>query len=209
MSKFLKINDRMTMVDEDHLGGFIIENDPATFTPNLWEFLVKEYSLSSVVDIGCGMGYALNVFLKFSEDCVGIDGSEFVQQNSKLKNSIVQHDFSKGPIPIERTFDLAWSCEFLEHVEEKYVENYIGLFKQSKCAAVTYADVGQQGHYHVNCQNKDYWVELFESHGLIFQEEETAKLREVAHKDALLYNPQYKDNHFYNRGLFFKSEKLS
>jgi SAM-dependent methyltransferase len=77
--KMIKITNELTMVDENHLGGFIIENDPATFTPTLWEYICKNYNIKKVIDVGCGMGYALKEFLKYSEDVIGIDGSEYVK----------------------------------------------------------------------------------------------------------------------------------
>ena len=53
-------------VSEGHLGGYIsarhprseelgVQNgDPATYTPDLWRWLVEELGVASVLDIGCG-----------------------------------------------------------------------------------------------------------------------------------------------------------
>lgn len=203
----IKITDNITMVDEGHLGGFIIENDPATYMPNLWEFLCKKIKANSVIDIGCGMGYAIEIFLKHCKDVTGIDGSKYVLENSKFKNNIISHDFSSGKINSDKIYDLAWSCEFLEHVEEKYMENYFPIFKNSKYVAVTYAGLNQDGHHHVNCKESDYWIDKFKENDLIYCHKSTMILRKKAMEDALQYNKQYNDNHFTNRGLFFYNKK--
>lgn len=204
----MRITDKLTMVDENHLGGFIIENDPATFTPILWKYICENYKIKKVIDVGCGMGYALNEFLKYCDKVDGIDGSLFVKENSPLKDKIINHDFSKDKFVPDDEYDLAWSSEFLEHVEEKYMDNYFSIFQKAKYCAVTYADVGQSGHYHVNCQNKNYWLEKFKKYDFTFLEEDMKILKEKAYEDGLLYNPIYKDNHFYNRGLFFKNNNM-
>ncbi len=206
--KEIKITDSLTMIDENHLGGFIIENDPATYTPNLWKYLCEYYQIKSVIDVGCGMGYSLKEFSNYCDKFVGIDGSEYVQINSPMKEYINNFDFSKNKYIIDDKFDLAWSSEFVEHVEERFIENYFTIFEKSKYVAITYADVNQGGHHHVNCKPKEYWVNLFENNGFQFLEDETETLKNESYKDAITYNPIYKDNHFYNRGLFFYNKKF-
>ena len=203
-TNFLKITNELTMVDEGHLGGFIIENDPATFTPTLWEFICKKYEIKSIIDLGCGMGYSINEFIKYSNDVLGLDGSDYVQNNSPHRNIIRQIDFTKQKYQSDRKYDLLWSSEFLEHVGEMFIENYENIFKNVKYCAVTYAEIGQDGHHHINCKPKEYWVEKITSFGFEYLIDDLKTLKEVSYNDALKYNPVYKDNHFYNRGLFFK-----
>jgi SAM-dependent methyltransferase len=206
--KMIKITDNLTMVDESHLGGFLIESDPATFTPNLWKHLCETYKIEKVIDVGCGMGYAIKEFLKYSKKVVGIDGSEYVKNNSSFSDNIVLHDFTKGKYSLDEIYDLCWSSEFLEHVEEKYMDNYFSVFMKAKYCAVTYANKGQSGHHHVNCQDEKYWIEKFKQYGFKFLKDDTEILKNKAYEDALSYNPLYNDNHFYNRGLFFENIKL-
>lgn len=205
--KEIKITSNLTMIDEDHLGGFIIENDPATFTPTLWKFICEKYEIKSVIDVGCGMGYALKEFSKYCEDFLGVDGSEYVQKNSDFKNHITHFDFSLSKYETDKKYDLAWSSEFVEHVDESFIENYFSIFENSKYVAITYADIDQDGHHHVNCKPKEYWINLFEKKDFEFLDLDTETLKNEAFKDALTYNPTYRDNHFYNRGLFFKNKK--
>jgi len=201
--KTINLGNNLTMIDEGHLGGFIAENDPATFTPLMWRLMCKKYNVQSVIDIGCGMGYSIIEFLKYVPTVAGIDGSEYVLSNSVVKDKIIAHDFSRDKWKDSKIYDLAWSCEFLEHVEEKFQDNYMTIFAQSKRAAITYADVGQAGHHHVNCKSKDYWIDIFKKYGLIYNKEESLLWQEIARSDGRTFNKQYGDNHFSNRGLIF------
>jgi SAM-dependent methyltransferase len=204
--KLMKITNTLTMVDEEHVGGFLLEKDPATYTPKLWEYICKKFNIESVLDVGCGMGYAIEEFLKHCNSVTGIDGSRYVIENSHLFNNIVYHDFSTGPLKMNSSYDLCWSCEFVEHVDEEYRDNFLEAFAHSKFLAITYAEPGQPGHHHVNCQPKQYWIDHLKRYGFIYNEVVTNELKEIAYKDALELNPQYNDNHFYNRGLFFEKK---
>lgn len=199
----MHITDDLTMVNEGHVGGFIIEKDPATYTPHLWEYLCKKFNIKTVLDVGCGMGHAIEEFNKHCDEVVGVDGSKYVVENSLFTDQIFYHDFSVGTLETEDRYDLCWSCEFVEHVDEDYRDNFLEVFAYSKYLAITYAEPGQPGHHHVNCQPKEYWIENLKRYGFEYDEKITKELREIAYKDALEYNSQYKDNHFNLRGLFF------
>ena len=54
------------MVEENHLGGFFIEKDPATYMPTLWSYIIDKYNIKSVIDVGCGMGH----FIEYVENLV-------------------------------------------------------------------------------------------------------------------------------------------
>lgn len=196
----------MGMIDEGHLGGFLVEKDPATFMPHLWKYLCEKFEVKSVLDVGCGMGHAIGEFLKYCDDVFGVEGSQFVYHNSPYKKNIKFHDFTTGPASIEKTYDLCWSCEFVEHVEEEYRDNFLESFSKCKYLAITYAEPGQDGHHHVNCQPKEYWIENLKRYGFRYDENLTEELKEITYKDAIEINPTYMDNHFYNRGLFFIKE---
>ena len=199
----MHITDDLTMVNEGHVGGFIIEKDPATYTPHLWEYLCKKFNIKTVLDVGCGMGHAIEEFNKHCDEVVGVDGSKYVVENSLFTDQIFYHDFAVGTLETEDRYDLCWSCEFVEHVDEDYRDNFLEVFAYAKYLAITYAEPGQPGHHHVNCQLKEYWIEHLKRYGFEYDEEVTRELREVAYKDALEYNSEYKDNHFNLRGLFF------
>lgn len=187
------------VVDEKnpHLGGYIRGGDPATYFPDLWRWLVEEWGVQSVIDVGCGEGHAV----KFFRDELGIraHGIDGLRQRDP---DITQHDFSKGPLRMipGGFYDLAWSCEFVEHVEERYIRHFLRVFRECRWVLLTHADPGQRGHHHVNCRPADYWVGVLAAAGFRYDEVSTLQARGVA---ALNRN---KDNHFVRSGLAFRRE---
>lgn len=180
------------MVEEGHLGGFLDGGDAGTYYPVLWEYIIDKYAVKSVIDIGCGRGYSARYFQSLGCDILGIDGSVAAKDLSLIPESFKLHDYTTGTTGIDRKFDLAWSCEFLEHVEEQYMENYMRDFALAKYSALTFAAPNQWGHHHVNCQPQEYWIDNFQKRGFEYMEEETNYMRSL----GIL--------HFKERGLFFK-----
>ena len=85
---------------------------------------------------------------------------------------VILHDFTTGPCRAfdHQMFDLGWSVEFLEHVEEQYIPNFMDLFQKCRNLIVTAAPPGWPGEHHVNCQPKEYWIEVFAEYGLVYSE---------------------------------------
>eukprot|EP01084_Bolivina_argentea_P097497 175274_1 len=105
-----------------------------------------------------------------------IEGSHDAIQHSFVKNITIQHDFSLGPYWTNRIYDMAWSIEFLEHVNETYMNNYMATFKKAKIILMSASNVG--GWSHLNPQQKEYWIEKFESYGFIYDHELTKICRD-------------------------------
>jgi SAM-dependent methyltransferase len=144
-----------------------------------------------VVDVGCGPGYASEWFAERGCDVLGIDGSETAERLFRVPGRFLRHDYTAAPL--HAASSLAWSCEFVEHVEEKYLANFMATFAGCRTVAMTFAGPGQSGHHHVNCQPADYWVARFAEHGLRFDEPTTMRLRGL--EDG---------THFAARGMVFR-----
>jgi SAM-dependent methyltransferase len=203
---FVKFEENNEFLIDGHLGGCSRSGDPATWTPGVWDFLIENLNVQSVIDIGCGFGHSTEYFSKKIPTVTGVEGSSAAVNSSLVKNLIDLHDYSESPYIPSIIFDLAWSCEFVEHVEERFMQNFIETFKKSKYVAMTYASPGQGGHHHVNEQPESYWIEKMQRNGFHFMSEMTQKVREVAFSDGARWNPIYSDNHFAHRGLIFKNE---
>lgn len=177
-----------------HLGGFKDgpQGDEATYFPDLWIWLVNDLKVDSVVDIGCGAGISTAFFETLLPGSVmGIDGI------AQPQSFIVEHDYTTGPFPLGKDWDLAWCCEFLEHVEEKFLPNVLATFRCCKTILLTHAFPGQQGHHHVLCRTPTYWCGAMAAIGYRLDEELTAKTRELASLNLSPYN------HFRRSGLAF------
>lgn len=171
----------MISLEQNHLGGCILNEsvgDHNTWCPALWDMLIETTGAKSVVDIGCGIGYSLKYFLDKGLFGTGIEGLESVLQHSPIPNHILIHDYTKGAYIPEKNVDLAWSCEFVEHVEERFMENFMVTFDKCDYVAMTHALPGQIGYHHVNCQPPEYWIKAFTDRGFDYMENETMMLRQ-------------------------------
>lgn len=163
-----------------HLGGAFPDGDANTTMPDVWGYLLVKYDLRSVLDIGCGFGHTLKWFSAYGLcNVTGIDGWDEAIAGSLVPGRVVKHDFTAGPAPLDLPFDLVWSAEFLEHVEEQYLPNMMSAFRLGRYACVTHGEPGQGGHHHVNCQTTEYWIAVFAEYGFIHLEEETRLLRQT------------------------------
>ena len=133
-------------------------------------------------------------------DVVSVDGSEKVKEVSLVPDNFILNDYEKGSAITDNKFDLAWSCEFVEHVYEEFMPNFISDFQKCKYVAMTFAYPGQGGHHHVNENTQEYWLNVMQENGFTFLEEETNILRSL----ATVEGPY--TSHFGLRGLFFKND---
>jgi SAM-dependent methyltransferase len=193
--------------EEGHLGGYIrssslptlsglcIEHgDPLTWTPQLWLWAYERLGVRSVLDIGCGEGHSAKFFQELGCKVLGVDGSIQAREHSLIPNTHIIHDFRNGPyVVIEQEFDLVWCCEFVEHVEEDYLDNFLATFAGSrKYLLLTYATPGQPGWNHVNCQPGSYWIKKLEAIGFLLDPLLTYESRNVA-----------EPGHYQRKGLLF------
>lgn len=180
-------------ITDRHLGGYVTGGDPDTQLPGLWQWLVGKLKVESVLDVGCGDGAALEVFSRLGVRGVGVDGMPQADER------IVQHDYTTGLSELgDQVFDLVWSCEFVEHVDERYVANFMNDFCRAPVVAMTHAVPGQTGWHHVNCQDDAYWVGVLASHSYVLDEKLTKQSRAKAKFHA---NPE---NYFTQSGLVFR-----
>lgn len=154
----------------DHLGGHLGRTN--LDEPTL-DYLIKRYSITSMLDVGCGPGGMVDLAYLRGLEAWGIDGDPHM-----ARDHIYVHDYTTGPtpIPFER-FDLIWSVEFVEHVEAQYVGNFLATFDAGRVLYLTAAPPGFPGHHHVNCQPPEYWIELLSGHDWALDEEATAWVR--------------------------------
>ena len=165
----------------DHLGGCYPEGDANLIMHDVWGWLIVEYDVKSCIDVGCGYGHALDFIEKLNVSSEGVDGYEPAVAGKICGSPVYSHDYTLGDYPKadETKWDLAWSGEFLEHVEERYLPHIMHTFKACKHVCATHAEPGQIGFHHVNCQTTDYWVTQFEKYGFAFDEGNTKKLRQT------------------------------
>lgn len=167
------------MNDKPHLGGAYLEcNDANTFLPEIWEYLIKKFAIKSVADIGCGAAWNTAWWHERGFYAVGVEGwPEAIAKTRMPMERVIVHDYVDGPLVLDRIFDLGWSSEFVEHVDAKYIPNYMATFKCCKLVCMTYATPGQTGFHHVNEQEFEYWENQMRENGFEHMPEDTKWMR--------------------------------
>jgi len=179
---------------QPHLGGNIDGGDVFTTCPGAWDYLIESLDVRTVLDVGCAQGQALDYFA--GKGCV-VQGIEGLQSNAdRCKHPVIVHDIQSGPLKVDH-FDMVWCCEVSEHIEEKYIDNLLKLIASCDYLAMTHAVPDQDGHHHVNCQPKEYWISRLMSYGMIYD----AALTEKA------ISLDKHNNHFSWHGLVFRRAK--
>lgn len=162
----------------EHLGGCYPEGDGNTTMVDVWGYLLVRHEVKSVLDVGAGYGHALQWFATHGLCQIkGIEGWPEAVEKSLVPGHVILHDFTTGPAPIAQPFDLCWCAEFVEHVAEEFIPNYMKAFQLCRHLVMTHGEPGQAGHHHVNCQSDGYWVAQMAAYGFDFNMDETKLLR--------------------------------
>ena len=134
-------------LDKTHMdrGAFLFLKD--TVAPEMWSA-----SAETFIDVGCGTGAMVKLAIDRGLQSIGVDGDYEVEK----EGPVIVHDFCEGPLKLDWYFDIGWSVEFVEHVEEQYIDNWMCIFERCRMVAITYAPPGWPGHHHVNCQTEEY-----------------------------------------------------
>lgn len=154
-----------------HLGG---HENLTQFDEGAFDYLVSRFGIRSMVDVGCGPPGMVYYALSKGVASVGIDGDPTIARDCPV---VIEHDYARGPLLVDE-FDLGWAVEFVEHVEEQYIPNFMATFRCCKYVFITAAVPDQPGYHHVNCQWGDYWIARFREHGFTIHQEATAGVRE-------------------------------
>lgn len=156
-----------------HLGGHL---GITHIDEGILNYLISEFKIKSFLDIGCGPMGMVNLAKQKGLYALGIDGDPKLA----FHDDFLKHDFTLGEPTLNADFDLAWSVEFLEHVEEKYISNFMPSFKRCKFAFITHALPNKPGHHHVNCQPPEYWIDIFQKNNFQFEKDTTDILKQVS-----------------------------
>ncbi len=166
----------------EHLGGYILGGDPGCWAPEAWERLLAITGAQSVIDVGCGEGHFLDWLDRYTKSGaigLGVEGGAHAATVVREKGcNVTVHDYNLGEFkPMPR--DLAWCCEFVEHVEARYMPNFLATFRNCRFVALTHAPPNEPGYHHVNCQTPDYWIGAMAAIGFVLLADESRELRDA------------------------------
>ena len=123
----------------------------------------------SVVDVGCGTGTWLTVFLEHGvSDVFGVDGAYVDERALEIpRERFLAHDLRR-PLELDRRFDLVVSLEVGEHLRPEHAETFVAsITALGPIVLFSAAIPGQGGTAHVNEQWPAYWAQLFAARGFV------------------------------------------
>lgn len=134
--------------------------------PILAKAVKKIFGPMTAIDVGCAIGDVVKAFNEVGIAGFGLEGSPEAEPFLVCPRSrIVFRDLRKL-IKENIGFDFVLSLEVAEHIEPEYAEIYVeNLCRLGNQILISAAPPGQKGHYHVNCQPPEYWVEIFKKKG--------------------------------------------
>ncbi len=127
-------------------------------------FLLNLFHPTSIIDVGCGTGTWLKIFLENGiVDVKGIEGYHLNPNSLLIPRELVELKDLEEPFTLERKFDMLISLEVAEHLHEKTANQFVNSLTQLSDIIVFSAAVPfQGGQNHVNEQWQTYWIEKFE-----------------------------------------------
>lgn len=134
---------------------------------------------SGIVDVGCAVGDYVRGFTDTGMDAAGIEGSESSLPYLQCASDQVFFADLRKPLPNNiPCFDLAMCFEVAEHIEPEFARMFAeNLERLSDRILMSAATPGQGGHYHVNCQPHEYWIDMFANTGYRMNENIVAEFR--------------------------------
>lgn len=166
-----------------HVGGNILEGDPNTFAPKVWDYMIHRFALGSIMDLGSGMGYASQYFHNKGMKVLAIDG--MIENCQKAVYPTVHLDLTISKV-VARV-DLVHCQEVVEHIEERFLDNLLSSLACGKFILMTNAVPGQGGHHHVNEQPTEYWINHLRRYNCEVLVDDSNIIRKIAAAEGAIY----------------------
>jgi hypothetical protein len=132
--------------------------------------LTAALEIKSMVDLGCATGHWVAAFLRCGVDARGIEGAPAAARHLVCPADRVRFADLRQPLSEPaRDVDFVLSIEVAEHIEARYVDTFVAnmVRYRPRLIFMTGAPPGQGGHFHVNEQPLDYWIERFRKCGYV------------------------------------------
>jgi len=119
----------------------------------------------SVMDVGCAIGDFVHYWKNnLNVPAYGIEGSPNAIEYF-IADTIFIYDL-REPIKLNLAIDLVTCFEVAEHIESEYTDQFLmNLCGMSRRILMSAAEPGAGGHYHVNCQPREYWMKRMNALG--------------------------------------------
>ena len=121
-----------------------------------------------VVDVGCGSGAWLSVWMEHGVEVLGVEGPHISPGSLDVPSELIhRHDLTQ-PLVLDEPFDLATSLEVAEHLPIEVAEDFVAsLAGLAPLILFSAASPHQGGRDHVNEQWPSWWARHFAAHGYV------------------------------------------
>jgi hypothetical protein len=173
-------------ISTPHVGGNTVEGEPFTYAPSVWEYVVRRFSVTSILDLGSGKGYSSHFLSKLGCSVVAVDGLEENCLSAVYPTLHLDLTCHKAVTKV----DLVHCQEVVEHIREEFLENLLASLTCGKFILMTNALPGQGGYHHVNEQPTEYWINHLARYNCSVLVEDSNRIRRLAHVDGARYLAQ-------------------
>ena len=148
--------------------------------------LPKYYYIKSAYDFGCGIGSFLQG-IKIQNSNIKVTGFEIGVDAKKYINKTIRRNIKTGVNVFEleglKRRNLSICLEVAEHIDPENSEKLVNLICEStnKYIIFSAAPAEQDGLGHINCHDKQYWIDLFKKHDWDYDELRTNNLLNLWH----------------------------
>jgi SAM-dependent methyltransferase len=179
-----------TAIDHDHTEAYLL----------LAETIISVFSPKTITDVGCGSGGLSLALIKRGVSVQSFDFSEasLALARSKGVTQAQQLDLITART-IGTSSDVCVCLEVAEHLPASSAGHLTKLLSEVAPTLVfTAAPPGQGGHFHINEQPQKYWIDLFKSAGMSFDQDAVTEFR-------LHYNGKMLNDYDQNLMIFRKT----
>lgn len=154
-----------------------IEQEEGPFAKRLAKWITDFIGPQTVLDVGCGPGIYVDALREQGVTAFGIDTDKRIPDKDYLKQESL--------FDCTDTAELVMCLEVAEHIPadqaDAIVRSITAMVKLGGLLIWSAAQPGQGGTGHINCQPKQYWLDLLTAYGLVQETEiETQLLEEIS-----------------------------
>ena len=135
----------------------------------------------SYLDLGCGDAWMVRAARQIgAKPSVGVEISRSVFEVCSKYAKVIIRDLTRD-FQLDRKFDLVTCIEVAEHLQPDCTNVFANnLVKHTKHWLVfTAASPGQDGNGHINCQPREFWIDLITSKGLVYDVDSTQHIKDT------------------------------
>ena len=181
----MRVNHKDIIYDDKFFDKNLEWNTP--IAAKLAGVLLDCFHPRSVVDLGCGNAEFLNEFQKKGIIVQGYEGSRSAIGKASIDKQHIKLFDLRNKIEEKEKYDLALCLEVAEHIENKFSQRLVeNLTSLSDKVVFTAATPGQGGHFHINEQPREFWVNIFKQRNYGYDAQTTEKVKNDMKKAGVL-----------------------